>query len=330
MINAKLIGQSSLLDRLNGIISGGRIAHAYLLKGPKGIGKTTIGKKFAKMILCSSKAKRPCNICQSCIQFDTANHPDYKYVEPMGQSIRIDQIRELRQDIAIKPYQGRYKIYLIDDSHIMTQQAQNALLKTLEEPPSFVVIILCTDNIHALLPTITSRCQSIPIRHLASRYIVEILKKRNIDEDKARVYAQISAGIAGRAIDISMDEEFKTLREKTLDYIGDLFSKPDVQILKDIDLFISNRENIWTIMELLALFMRDVLVYSETLDNHLIINTDKLSEIYRYSEEISREQIKGAIESIKAAQRMLKSNANFQLTIENMLLSISGGVKLCI
>ena len=329
MINSKVIGQSLLLDRLNSMISGGRVAHAYLLKGPKGIGKTTIGERFAKMLLCKSFGKRPCNSCQSCIQFESRNHPDYKYIEPRGKSIRIDQIREFRQDIAIKPYQGGKKIYMIDDCHTMTQQAQNALLKTLEEPPGYAIIILGTDNVHALLPTIISRCQTIPIRRLTSSDICEILKSRGIAMDEAEVFAHMSAGIPGRAIDISLDEKFKVLREITIDYIDNIFNMRCGELLKNTDLFMDNRESIDIILELLVLFMRDVLIYVETGDKNLVMNRDKIPIISLYSNSLTRGQIRTAIENIETAQRMLDNNANYQLTIENMLLAINGGVELC-
>lgn len=329
MMNSNVIGQSLLLDRLNNMISGGRVAHAYLLKGPKGIGKTTIGEVFAKMLLCKSSDTRPCNICQSCIQFASGNHPDYIYIVPKGRSIKIDQIRQLRQDIAIKPYQEGRKVYMIDDAHTMTQQAQNALLKTLEEPPAYATLILGTDNIHALLPTIISRCQTIPIRRLSSGDICTILRDRGLSTDEADVFAHMSAGIPGRAIEISLDERFKVLREGTIDYLDKLFSMDRGELLRSTDLFMDNREDIDTILDILVVFMRDVLIYVETGDAVLIMNRDKLSIIDQYSKALTRRQVRNSIENIETARKMLDNNANYQLTIENMLLAISGGVELC-
>lgn len=329
MISSNIIGQSLLLDRLNNMISSGRVAHAYLLKGPKGIGKTTIGEVFAKMLLCKSSDTRPCNICQSCIQFASGNHPDYIYIVPKGRSIKIDQIRQLRQDIAIKPYQEGRKVYMIDDAHTMTQQAQNALLKTLEEPPAYATLILGTDNIHALLPTIISRCQTIPIRRLSSGDICTILRDRGLSTDEADVFAHMSAGIPGRAIEISLDERFKVLREGTIDYLDKLFSMDRGELLRSTDLFMDNREDIDTILDILVVFMRDVLIYVETGDAVLIMNRDKLSIIDQYSKALTRRQVRNSIENIETARKMLDNNANYQLTIENMILAISGGVELC-
>lgn len=329
MISSNIIGQSLLLDRLNNMISSGRVAHAYLLKGPKGIGKTTIGEVFAKMLLCKSSDTRPCNICQSCIQFASGNHPDYIYIVPKGRSIKIDQIRQLRQDIAIKPYQEGRKVYMIDDAHTMTQQAQNALLKTLEEPPAYATLILGADNIHALLPTIISRCQTIPIRRLSSGDICTILRDRGLSTDEADVFAHMSAGIPGRAIEISLDERFKVLREGTIDYLDKLFSMDRGELLRSTDLFMDNREDIDTILDILVVFMRDVLIYVETGDAVLIMNRDKLSIIDQYSKALTRRQVRNSIENIETARKMLDNNANYQLTIENMILAISGGVELC-
>ena len=296
MISSNIIGQSLLLDRLNNMISSGRVAHAYLLKGPKGIGKTTIGERFAKMLLCKSSDTRPCNICQACIQFASGTHPDYIYIVPKGRSIKIDQIRQLRQDIAIKPYQEGRKVYMIDDAHTMTQQAQNALLKTLEEPPAYATLILGTDNIHALLPTIIARCQTIPIRRLSSGDICTILRDRGLSTDEADVFAHMSAGIPGRAIEISLDERFKVLREGTIDYLDKLFSMDRGELLRSTDLFMDNREDIDTILDILVVFMRDVLIYVETGDAVLIMNRDKLSIIDQYSKALTRRQVRNSIE----------------------------------
>ncbi len=318
-----------LLDKLYSMISSGRVAHAYLLTGPRGIGKTTIGEVFAKMLLCTSSVGRPCGICQSCIQFMSDNHPDFIKLIPKGKSIKIDDIRELRQDIVIKPYQGNKKVYIIDDAHTMTQYAQNALLKTLEEPPSYAVIILCADNVNALLPTIISRCQTIPMRRMSREDISTILTQRGVLSSEADVFARMSEGLPGRAIDLSLDEDFKDLRRDVIDYLDNLFSMDKQEILRSTDLFMDNREDIDTILNILVMLMRDVLVYSETGDEDLIINRDKMSTIVLYSNTFTVGQLRTIIENIEVAKRLLSGNANYQLTIENMLLSIRGGVKLC-
>lgn len=329
MRSSNIIGQSLLLDRLENMVSSGRVAHAYLLTGPKGIGKTTIGETFARMLFCTSSARRPCGVCQSCIQFMSGNHPDFIQLIPKGKSIKIDDIRNLRRDIVIKPYQGSRKVYMIDDAHIMTMHAQNALLKTLEEPPSYATIILGADNINVLLPTIISRCQVIPIKRLPSNAIHKILLERGLSSDEASVFARMSEGLPGRGIALSLDEDFKTLREDVINYLDNLFSMKEWEVLGNTALFMDNREHIETILDILVVFMRDVLIYSETGDDSLIINRDKMSNINLYLNLFTKGQIRTIIENIETGRKMLKDNANYQLTIENMLLSIRGGVKLC-
>ncbi|HHW71335.1 MAG TPA: DNA polymerase III subunit delta' [Clostridiales bacterium] len=329
MRKSNVIGQSSLLDRFETMISSGRVAHAYLLAGPEGIGKTTMGKIFANMLLCTSSVDRPCGVCQSCMQFASGNHPDFIQLIPNGKSIKVDDILNLRRDIVIKPYQGNRKVYMVDDAHTMTQFAQNALLKTLEEPPSYATIILGTDNINALLPTIISRCQAIPMKRMPSDDIYAILIERGLSSDEANIFARMSEGLPGRAIALSLDENFKVLREDVISYLDNLLSMKSWEILKHTALFMDNRDDIGTILDILVVFMRDVLIYSETGDYNLIINRDKKSNINLYSNLFTTRQIKTIIENIETARKMLNDNANYQLTIENMLLSIRGGVKIC-
>ncbi len=179
MANFKdIIGQQQVKNHLQSAIKQNNISHAYILCGEKGSGKRTVSDAIAQTIQCENRNDGidACEICKSCMQAKSHNHPDIKYITHEKASISVDDIREqLNNDISIKPYSSNYKIYIIPDSNKMTEQAQNALLKTIEEPPAYAVIILITDNISGLLPTIQSRCVTLNLKPLSNNEIAGYL-----------------------------------------------------------------------------------------------------------------------------------------------------------
>ena len=171
-----IIGNEKNKELLKNIIDTNNIAHSYMFVGKESIGKLLFAKEFAKAVLCTAEEK-VCNRCKSCIEFDTNNNPDFSILEPEGNSIKIDQIRELTKKVYEKPIVSTKKVYIINDSNCMTQEAQNGLLKTLEEPPEYVTIILITSNENSFLPTIKSRCTKISFDKLTDIELINILKK---------------------------------------------------------------------------------------------------------------------------------------------------------
>ena len=177
MIFNNIIGNEKNKDLLKNIIDTNNIAHSYMFVGKESIGKLMFAKKFAKAILCENN-ERPCNSCKSCIEFDTYNNPDFSILEPEGTSIKIDPIREFIKKVYEKPVVSNRKVYIINDSNYMTKEAQNALLKTLEEPPEYVTIILITSNENMFLPTIKSRCTKITFNKLTDIELAKVLEKQ--------------------------------------------------------------------------------------------------------------------------------------------------------
>lgn len=177
MIFENIVGNERNKELLKSIIDANNIAHSYMFVGKESIGKLIFAKEFAKAILCESSEK-PCNICKSCIEFDTYNNPDFSMLEPEGTSIKIDPIREFIKKVYEKPVVSNRKVYIINDSNYMTKEAQNALLKTLEEPPEYVTIILITSNENMFLPTIKSRCTKITFNKLKDTELARILEKQ--------------------------------------------------------------------------------------------------------------------------------------------------------
>ena len=176
MIFENIIGNEKNKELLKKIIDTNNIAHSYMFVGKDSIGKLLFAKEFSKAILCTSDEKA-CNKCKSCIEFDTNNNPDFTIIEPEGNSIKIDQIRELTKKVYEKPVVSSRKVYIINDSQVMTKEAQNSLLKTLEEPPEYVTIILITSNENTFLPTIKSRCTKVSFNRLTNNELANILEK---------------------------------------------------------------------------------------------------------------------------------------------------------
>ena len=177
-----LIGNNKIKETLIESVKSQNILHSYMFYGIEGIGKKLFAMEFAKMVLCEGENK-PCNECKPCIEFNSGNNPDFFYMEPEKDSIKIDQIRNIQKNIIEKPINGSKKIYIIDNADKMTKEAQNCLLKTLEEPQDFVVIILICSNESSILPTVKSRCTKIYFNGLSKNEIVQYVKDNNIEID---------------------------------------------------------------------------------------------------------------------------------------------------
>jgi len=319
-----IIGQSSVVNRLKQIIESKRIGHAYLLVGPEGIGKKTLANIFARGIMCTSHGQRPCDVCRSCRQFNSGNHPDvYRVQKGDKSSIGVEQIRDLLDDIHLKPYESSRKVYIIEDAHAMTAQAQNAFLKTLEEPPFFATIILLAERANELLPTILSRCQVFRMQRLTREEVCTIIVKNlGIPKEKAMLFAGLSDGIPGKGLQLAGSQEFHQMRNDVFKFLEGIFDYSDIEKMAQWELFNQYKDRIDEILDMLAIWFRDVLVYKETGDFGLVINIDKLPMIEKQASLFTLSRIRSIIESIERTRRMLKGNVNFQLAIENLLLNI--------
>lgn len=319
-----IIGQSALINRLKIALESGRIVHSYIFAGLPGAGKRTLSNYFAKMLLCDGGSK-PCNTCQSCSQVDSQNHPDLIRLTSQTKTIGVEPIRELRADIGIKPFQGSRKIYIIEKGDTMTPQAQNAFLKTLEEPPEYAVIIILADNLAGLLSTIVSRCQIIRIPGLSTRQVAEIIeRKANISSEMALVFARLSEGLPGKGLDLALSQEYREMREESLKILEGLSKSSLVQAMGYIDYFLDNRDKAIEILDLMELWLRDALVLKQSSCQDIIINMDKLTYIKSLANNFTLSHIQCIIENIEDSKKMLMSHANFHLAIENLLVKIQG------
>ncbi|NLC43985.1 MAG: DNA polymerase III subunit delta' [Clostridiales bacterium] len=320
-----ITGQSPLIARMDQILAGGRIVHAYLFEGPAGAGKKTMSGLFAQALLCEKSEDKPCNKCIPCKQYESGNHLDVLWVRRLEDktSISVDQIRELQSKIKVKPFQDGKRICFIDEAHLMNHQAQNALLKTLEEPPSHTIFFLLADNTSSLLPTIISRCQLFRVDSLSREDIALILNNRlSIGFEEATTYASLSQGNPGQALALAGDEEFRALRERLINGMNDAGTP---KIMDLIGPFTEYKERVDDLFTILQLWIRDIIILKETSDLNLIINRDQSSLLRKQASYFTNEALKAMIGSIEKSRKRLKSNTNYQLTIEAMLSHFQGG-----
>ncbi len=214
-----IIGQEQIKAHLQGALESKKVSHAYIINGEKSSGKEFIARIFAMALQCEQGGKEPCNECRSCKQALSKNQPDIIYVShEKPNTISVDDIRaQVNNDVVIKPYSSRYKVYIINEAEKMKPQAQNAILKTLEEPPEYVVILLLVSNVNSLLPTILSRCVLLnmkPVRDsLVKKYLMEELR---IPDYKADVCVAFARGNVGKAKALASSEEFENVKSEAL------------------------------------------------------------------------------------------------------------------
>jgi DNA polymerase-3 subunit delta' len=320
----QIIGYESIINHLRNAIQAGKVSHAYIFHGEEGMGKKMLAAIFAKTLQCMEHSIDPCNKCTSCMQAVTGNHPDIIQVTHEKSSIGVDDIRlQVNGDIQIKPYSGRYKIYIIDSADKMTEQAQNALLKTIEEPPQYAVILLLVNNINGILPTILSRCVVLDLKPVDKQVIKEFLmEKHQIPEYLAEVAAGFSGGNVGKAIKYASSEDFERKKEDILHilrYIDEMELQEVIAGLKTIS---ENKTSIDDYIDFMILWYRDVLMLKATNDPNLLLYKKEFQFIKKQANLRSYTELDNIIKAMEKAKLRLKANVNFDITIELMLLTI--------
>jgi len=320
----QIIGHTGIINHLQNAIRTGKVSHAYIFHGEEGMGKKTLAMSFAKALQCQDKGINPCNKCKSCIQAESGNHPDIIWITHEKASIGVDDIRtQINADIKIKPYQSRYKIYIIDSADKMTESAQNALLKTIEEPPDYAIILLLSCNASQLLPTILSRCVILNLKPINKQLIKEFLMmKHHIPDYKAEVAAGFSGGNVGKAINYASSEEFDTRKEDILHILRYIDEMELHEIISGIKTISDNKSYIFDYIDIMLLWFRDVLMLKATNDPNLLLFKDEYQIIRKQANIRSYDKIENIIKSMEDAKTKLNANVNFDVTIELMLLSI--------
>ncbi len=320
-----IIGQEQLKEHLQNAIATKKVSHAYIINGERSSGKEFIARIFAMALQCEKGETEPCGECHSCKQALSNNQPDIVYVShEKPNTIGVEDIRaQINGDIAIKPYSSPRKIYIMNEGEKMTVQAQNALLKTLEEPPEYAVILILTTHVEALLPTILSRCVVLNMKPvsdaLVKKYLMEELA---VPDYKANICVAFARGNIGKAKLLASSEEFEKVKDEAITlvkYINDMEVNEIVKAIKKITEY---KFDVNDYLDILSAWYRDVLLFKATKDVNSLIFKEEIQQIMRVSDRSTYEGIETIVNALQQAKRRLEANVNFDLTMELLLLTI--------
>ena len=320
-----IIGHDEIIGHLKNAIESGKISHSYIFTGEPGSGKKLLAGTFAATLQCEAGGTEPCQKCDSCKKAIGKNHPDIIMVthEKPG-TITIDEIRDqVIHDVDIRPYYSPYKIYIIADADLMTPQAQNALLKTIEEPPEYAVILLLTNNIGGLLPTIQSRCVRLDLKvvddSLVKKYLMERL---HVPDYQAEIDASFAQGSIGRAKDAATSEEFSAMTENALKILKYVNTMEVYELADEIKSLSGEKQNIGDYLDIFQFWFRDVLMFKATQEVDNLVFKQEINYIKEQASQRSYENLEKILEALEKTKVRLRANVNFELALELLFLTI--------
>lgn len=322
-----VVGHKNIIQYIGNAVKTDKVSHAYILNGEKGSGKKLLASLFAMSLQCQDREEDgdACGKCQSCKQTVNNNQPDIiKVTHEKPSTISIDDIRgQVNNDIVIKPYSSRYKIYIIADADMMTVQAQNALLKTIEEPPEYAVIMLLTENAETLLPTIRSRCVMLKLRNIKDQLVKKyLMEQMEIPDYKADVCVAFAQGNMGKAIMLATSEHFNEIKEEAVHLLRNINEMDLNELIDAVKRCMSYKLEISDYLDVIAIWYRDVLIYKATRNVDRVVFSDQLKYIKDRANKSSYEGIEIILDALEKAKSRLKANVNFELTMELLLLTI--------
>lgn len=320
-----VVGHADIIQYIQNAVTEDKVSHAYIMNGERGSGKKLLANLFAQTLQCEQGGNEPCYECHSCKQALSGNHPDIITVQhEKPSSISVDEIRvQVNEDIQVKPYSSKYKIYIIPEADLMTQQAQNALLKTIEEPPAYAVLILLTENAQKLLPTICSRCVMLKLRNIKDQLVKKYLMENlHIPDYKADVCTAFAQGNIGRAILLANSEHFNEIKEEAIQLLKNIDTMDVSDLIEAVKRCSQYKMDVDDYLDVLAIWYRDVLIYKATQNIDRVIFAEQLSYIKERARKSSYEGIENIIKAIENAKARLRANVNFDLVMELLLLTI--------
>lgn len=340
-----ILGHEFAVEALTASVASNRTAHAYLLTGVHAIGKTTLARVFAQTLQCT-EPNPPCGQCNACQKILRDRHPDVRAIEgvPVGfkfddknpqpipprandrekRTLKIDQIRALQHDLSFSPFEGKYKIAIVRRFEEANEEAANAFLKTLEEPPSYVIIILTARDASLLLPTIISRCQTIALRPVPTETIERALIERwDANPDSARLLARLSAGQLGWAVRASSNQSLLAARNAHLEELLASLGEGRAERISRAEKLGSDGEELQALLEEWLGWWRDVLLV-QSGDGARITNVDREEILREQAENFSLEEIHHALKAVRATAQYLTQNVNAKLAMGNLVLDLPG------
>ena len=306
------VGHSSLIENFKNRCSNGNLSHAQLISGEDGIGKSILAEILGKLILNGDLNRE---------YVDIINY------RPSKASFGVDDVREIIDEVNKKPFEGDKKVIIIHQGNKLTIQAQNALLKTIEEPPTEVYIIILCESLELILDTIKSRCEIYKLTPLTKDELYKYIAIKGYDyseEEKASAIA-FSEGIPGRIDRYFSDTELQELRDKIVDLLLQLTNNEIEAILEKEEQLVSYKQNKEEVVNVLSSFIRDILVNKEVYNENLIINRDKIRSIERLTNEMSFKKLNKMLLGLQEARKNIKNNVSWAMTVRIMLMDFMEG-----
>ena len=323
----EIIGHDRQLSTLRSALTSNRLHHAYFFAGPEGVGKRTTAIALAKAVHCMQLDDDFCAQCVNCARISDGNHPDVRFVEPLAgkKEISIQQIRELERELNYRSFSGGRKIAVIDPATSMNLASQNALLKTLEEPPQDSLILLIAANAGALLPTVRSRCLRLPFAPLTRREVAGFLQaKLAMNTGDAEFLAALSMGSIGAAVNLDKDELIEK-RRNWVDLLSSLKAGDYQAAMLAAEALSANRDDALKFLKWSESWYRDVLVHAITDNAGALVNLDLLEQIRQQSVSNGAETALNAISRVAEATAGIQRNLNRRMVLEKFLFGVVRG-----
>ena len=322
-----VVGHKNIIKYIESAVQADAVSHVYILNGERGSGKKLLANLFAMSLQCQDRDENgeACGKCQSCKQALHGNQPDIVRVShEKPATISVDDIRQqVNNDIVIKPYSSKYKIYIIPEADLMSVQAQNALLKTIEEPPEYAVIMLLTENAEVLLPTIRSRCVMMKLRNIKDQLVKKyLMEQMEIPDYKADVCVAFAQGNMGKAIMLANSDYFNEIKEEVVHLLRNIDEMDVPELMDAVKKCMTYKLEINDYLDMMAIWYRDVLIYKATKNVDRVVFSDQLRYIKARASKSSYEGIEKILEALETAKARMKANVNFELVIELLLLTI--------
>ena len=326
------VGHDRAVTALQRGLDSDRVSHSFLIAGPPQVGKTTLAIDIARAVNCESD-DRPCSNCGQCRRISSGIHPDVRIVGlekarsgRLRTLISIEQVRDVQRETSLLPFEGRYRVIIFENAELFSEEAANSLLKTLEEPPERVLIVLVATDTRSVLPTIVSRCRLVQLRPVPAATIADLLiERKSLSEDRAREIAGLASGRAGWAVQAAEDPDMLKRVSNVLDEVESVVSSPLTErfdyAASLADRFPRDRRSVYSDLELWLSWWRDVLLVGQEKPE-LVSNVARIESLSQAADRLSPTSVTNAIRTVMRTTFLLERNVSPRLALEGMMLKL--------